>query len=91
MLAEIKKPLKSMTRIIEASSRPGDLTLDFFAHSGSMLIAAEMTGRRCFLMDIDPVYCEITIRRLEHYRQTGRTGWQNGNPFMRELAERNGK
>ena len=86
-----QKPLKSMTRIIEASSRPGDLTLDFFAHSGSTLIAAEMTGRRCFLMDIDPVYCEITIRRLEHYRQTGRTGWQNGNPFMPELAEKNGK
>jgi site-specific DNA-methyltransferase (adenine-specific) len=86
-----QKPLKSMTRVIEASSRPGELTLDFFAHSGTTLIAAEMTGRRCFLMDIDPVYCEITIRRLEHYRQTGRTGWQNGNPFMHELAERNGR
>jgi site-specific DNA-methyltransferase (adenine-specific) len=86
-----QKPLKSMTRVIEASSRPGNLTLDFFAHSGTTLIAAEMTGRRCFLMDIDPVYCEITIRRLEHYRQTGRTGWQNGNPFMHELADGNGK
>jgi site-specific DNA-methyltransferase (adenine-specific) len=36
-------------------------------------------------MDIDPIFCEITIRRLEHFRRTGRTGWQNSNPFTDEL------
>jgi site-specific DNA-methyltransferase (adenine-specific) len=38
-------------------------------------------------MDIDPIYAEITIRRLENFRQTGRTGWQNSNPFARELGQ----
>lgn len=62
------------------------LVLDFFAHSGSTLLAAEMLRRRCCTMDLDPVYCEITIRRLEHFRATGKTGWQNGNPFVAEIA-----
>ncbi len=82
-----QKPLKAIKRIIEASSRPGDTTLDFFAHSGTTLLAAEMTGRRCLTMDIDPIFCEIAIRRLENFRLSGRTGWQNSNPFAPELGQ----
>lgn len=82
-----QKPLKSIIRIIEASSQPGDIVLDFFSHSGTTLLACEMTGRVCWTMDIDPLYCEITRRRLEHYRQTGKTGWQNSNAFARELGQ----
>lgn len=85
-----QKPLKAIRRIIEASSSPGDLVLDFFAHSGTTLLAAEMAGRTCLTMDIDPIFCEITIRRLEHLRQTGHTGWQNSNPFARELGQLRG-
>ncbi|MGD0947258.1 MAG: site-specific DNA-methyltransferase [Candidatus Binatia bacterium] len=80
-----QKPLKSCERIIRASSKPGDLVLDFFAHSGSTLLASEMLGRRCYTIDLDPVYCEITIRRLERFRATGKTGWQNSNPFAAEI------
>jgi len=76
-----QKPLKAIERIINASSRPGDLIVDFFSHSGATLIAGELSGRRCFTLDIDPIYCEISIRRLELLRQTGKTGWQNGHPF----------
>ncbi len=76
-----QKPLKSIERIIRASSVPGDVVVDFFSHSGTTLLAAEINRRRCFTMDIDPLFCEITIRRLEHFRRTGRVGWQNGNPF----------
>lgn len=82
-----QKPLKSCERIIQASSREDDLVIDFFAHSGATLLAAERLNRRCYTLDIDPLYCEITIRRLERFRQTGQTGWQNGNPFEAELAE----
>ena len=80
-----QKPLKSCQRIIEASSAPGDLVIDFFAHSGTTLLAAELLNRKCYTLDCDPVYCEIAIRRLEHFRQTGKLGWQNGNPFEREI------
>lgn len=85
-----QKPLKAITRIIAASSAPGEVVLDFFAHAGTTLLAAELTGRRCLTMDIDPLFCEITIRRLERFRQTGKTGWQNSNPFARELGQMEG-
>jgi site-specific DNA-methyltransferase (adenine-specific) len=76
-----QKPLKAIERVLESSSRKGDLVADFFAHSGTTLIAGERLGRRVYTFDSDPVYAEITIRRLEHYRKTGKTGWQNENPF----------
>ena len=80
-----QKPLKCMERIINASSAPGDIVLDFFAHSGTTLLAAEISGRRCFTMDSDPIYAEITIRRLERFRKLGLLGWQNGHPFENEI------
>lgn len=80
-----QKPLKSIERIIKASSQPGDLVIDFFSHSGTTLIASELSQRRCFTIDIDPIYCEISIRRLELLRQTGKVGWQNGHPFEQDL------
>ena len=81
-----QKPLKSIERIIRASSSADDLVIDYFSHSGTTLLASEILDRKCYTVDIDPVFAEITIRRLENFRNTGRTGWQNGNPFEAELA-----
>ena len=81
-----QKPLKCIQRILEASSDPGDLVIDFFAHSGTTLLAAEMLERQCFTAEIDPIYAEIAIRRLERFRATGRLGWQNGHPFQDEVS-----
>lgn len=80
-----QKPLPAIERIVHASSHEGDAVLDLFAHSGTTLLACERQGRMCLTGDVDPIYCEIAIRRLEHFRRTGRTGWQNGNPFERQL------
>lgn len=82
-----QKPLKAIERIIEASSVKNDLITDFFSHSGTTLIAAEKTDRKCITLDIDPIFCEISIRRLEHFRKTGREGWQASNPFVEELKQ----
>jgi len=79
-----QKPLKSSDRIVAASSNQGDIVIDFFAHSGSTMLSCERMGRRCFTADIDPIFCEISIRRLERFRKTGLAGWQNENPFKRE-------
>jgi len=76
-----QKPLKAIERIIMSSSEKGDLVVDFFAHSGTTLIAGEKLGRKVFTFDIDPIFAEITIRRLERYRKTGKTGWQWRTPF----------
>lgn len=79
--AYAQKPLKSIKRIIEASSKKNNLVVDFFSHSGVTLLASEMLGRKCYAMEIDPVFAELSIRRLENYRKTGKTGWQWNNPF----------
>ena len=76
-----QKPLKAIERIIAASTAEKNLVGDFFAHSGTTLIAGERLGRKVYTFDIDPVFAEITIRRLERYRETGKTGWQWNSPF----------
>jgi site-specific DNA-methyltransferase (adenine-specific) len=76
-----QKPLNAIERIVLTSSNKEDLIVDLFAHSGTTLIAGERTNRKVYTMDNDPVFAELTIRRLENYRDTGRTGWQWQNPF----------
>jgi len=82
-----QKPIKAIERIIKSSSTEGDLVVDCFAHSGTTLIAGERLSRKVYTFDIDPIFAEITIRRLERYRRTGKTGWQWYTPFP-EIAER---
>ncbi len=76
-----QKPLRAVERIVLASSSPGEVVVDFFAHAGTTLLACERTGRTCVTLDIDPVFAEISIRRLERFRRTGKTGWQREHPF----------
>lgn len=76
-----QKPLSAVERIVRCCSDEGDVIGDFFAHSGSTLIAGERLGRRVITCDLDPVFAEIAIRRLERFRATGKTGWQWRSPF----------
>ncbi|MCC6625792.1 MAG: site-specific DNA-methyltransferase [Chloroflexi bacterium] len=59
-----QKPLAIARRIITASSRPGDLVLDFFAGSGTTGVAAHALGRHFLLVDSNPAAVEIMARRL---------------------------
>ena len=76
-----QKPLKSTDRIVRASSSDGDVVLDTFSHSGSALVSCELLKRVCCTCDMDPIFAEITIRRLERLRDYGKLGWQFENPF----------
>jgi site-specific DNA-methyltransferase (adenine-specific) len=76
-----QKPLKAIERIMQSSSDEGDVVVDFFAHSGTTLLAGERLRRRVYTCDTDPIFAELTIRRLEQNRATGKTGWQWRNPF----------
>jgi DNA modification methylase len=61
------KPVELVERAITNSSRKADLVLDPFAGSGSTLLAAERTGRRACLVEVDPKYVDVIVRRWESY------------------------
>ena len=57
------KPVELVARAIRNSSTPGQLVYDPFAGSGTTLIAAEQTGRRCRAMELDPRYAQVILER----------------------------
>ena len=59
------KPIDLLVRLIKNSSRENNLILDLFGGSGSTLIAAEQTNRISYLMELDPKYCDVIIKRWE--------------------------
>ncbi len=71
MLHLTEKPVALSVRALQYSSRPGQNVLDLFGGSGSTLIAAQQTGRRAFLMELDPPYCDVIVERWERF--TGQT------------------
>jgi DNA modification methylase len=67
---------------MQYSSRPGEHVLDLFGGSGSTLIAAEQTGRRAFVLEIDPLYCDVIVQRWEQF---------TGKKAQRERGEQTGR
>lgn len=62
-----EKPVELAVRAMQYSSRAGEHVLDLFGGSGSTLIAAEQTGRKAFLMELDPLYCDVIVQRFEKF------------------------
>lgn len=62
-----EKPVELAVRAIQYSSLTGDNVLDLFGGSGSTLIACEQTGRNAFLMELDPLYCDVIVERWEKF------------------------
>jgi len=67
MIHLTEKPVELAARAMEYSSRKGENVLDLFGGSGSTLIAAEQTGRRAFLMELDALYCDVIKTRWENF------------------------
>jgi DNA modification methylase len=65
-----EKPVELALRALQCSSRPGESVLDLFGGSGSTLMASEYSGRRAFLLEIDPAYCDVIVKRWQ--KHTGR-------------------
>ena len=61
------KPVELVERAIRNSSRPGDVVLDPFGGSGTTLIAAEKSGRQARLIELDPKYADVIVRRWQEY------------------------
>jgi DNA modification methylase len=62
-----EKPVELAARAMQYSSRPGEHVLDLFGGSGSTLIAAQQTGRRAFVMELDRLYCDVIVQRWEQF------------------------
>lgn len=62
-----QKPVDLAQRAILNSSKEDDLVLDVFGGSGSTLIACEKTNRECLMMELDPIYCDVILKRWEDY------------------------
>jgi DNA modification methylase len=62
-----EKPVELAARAIVYSSKAGENVLDLFGGSGSTLIACEQQGRKAFLMELDPLYCDIIVQRWENF------------------------
>jgi DNA modification methylase len=62
-----EKPTELATRAMQYATRAGENILDLFAGSGSSLIAAEQTCRRAFLLELDPLYCDVIVTRWEQF------------------------
>jgi DNA modification methylase len=62
-----EKPVELAERAMIYSSKPGENVLDLFGGSGSTLIAAEKSGRRAYLMELDALYCDVIVKRWEEF------------------------
>ena len=61
----ILKPIKLLSRLIKNSSRIDECVVDLFGGSGSTLIACEQLSRPCYMMELDPKYCDVIVKRWE--------------------------
>lgn len=82
------KPLPLMGRLIRNSTRQGEVVLDIFGGSGSTLLAAEQLGRVCYMMELDPCYVDVIIKRWEEH--TGEKAQLLGNCAKDKNTEQKG-
>ena len=76
-----QKPVELPERAVTNSSKQGDLVLDLFGGSGSTLIACEKTGRHARLMELDPKYVDVIVRRWQEFTGKAATLEADGRTF----------
>lgn len=79
------KPVGIIERALSNSSKQEDITLDLFGGSGSTLIACEKTNRNCYMMELDPHYCDVIIKRWQDF--TGKQAIHEDGTVFSDLTE----
>ena len=74
------KPVELVERAIKNSSKSRDIVLDLFGGSGTTLIASEKTGRQARLIELDPKFVDVIIKRWEDY--TGQQAMRESDGAM---------
>jgi DNA modification methylase len=85
------KPVALLADAIMDCTARGDIVLDGFLGSGSTVIAAERTGRRCYAIEIDPLYADVSVRRWQAYTLDGARHTVTGRFFGEIEAEQVGQ
>ena len=75
------KPVELLEIPINNSSKGQDVVLDLFGGSGSTLIACEKTARQCRMMELDPKYCDVIVKRWQEFTGKAATHAETGIPF----------
>ena len=83
-----EKPVELFVRPIKKHTKPGDVVFEPFSGSGSQLIAAERTGRRCRAIEISPPFVDAAIRRWQKATGQAATLDGDGRTFAEIVAER---
>jgi DNA modification methylase len=85
-----QKPIECMKRPIENNSSPGQAVYEPFSGSGTTIIAAEMTGRACHAIELNPAYIDVAIIRWQNFTGQQATLESNGRSFDTIKGERHG-
>jgi DNA modification methylase len=85
-----QKPVELMRRPILNHTKRGAAVYDPFLGSGTTLIAAEMTGRVCYGIEIDPKYCDVIVQRWQEFASGVATLEDDGRNFEEIHLERLG-
>lgn len=83
-----QKPIECMKRPIENNSKPGDAVYEPFSGSGTTIVAAEMTGRRCLAIEISPAYVDVAITRWQNFTGQKATLMETGQTFDQVAKKR---
>ena len=61
------KPVALVVEFIKNSSRHGEVVVDAFGGSGTTVICGELVGRRCRVMELDPKFCDVIVKRWQGF------------------------
>ncbi len=81
-----QKPVEAMKRPIENNSQPGQSIYEPFSGSGTTIIAAEITGRKCFAIELNPLYVDVGVMRWQAFTGLEATLEGDGRTFA-EIRE----
>jgi DNA modification methylase len=83
-----QKPVACMRRPIENNSSPGQAVYEPFSGSGTTIIAAEMTGRACHAIELNPAYVDVAVKRWQAFTGAAAVLDGDGRTFAEIEVER---
>ena len=82
-----QKPVELHMRLLEDFSKPGEVIFDGFGGSGTTLIASELTGRKCLMMEVSPDYCDAIVDRYKKLMERQQEQPPQSNNGQREQPQ----